>query len=40
MNKRNLRDVLASILFLLAFVFVGSGMFEACVLKLLDILGW
>ena len=37
---RKVKDFLWSFLFLAAFVFVGSGMFECCVLKLLEVLGW
>ena len=34
------KDFFCHLLFLAAFVFVGSGMFEACVLKLLEVIGW
>ena len=38
MNK--IKDFIYSFLFLLAFVFVGSGMLECCILKLLEMIGW
>lgn len=38
MNK--IKDFICHLLFLLAFVFVGSGMLEAVVLKLLEVIGW
>ena len=34
------KDFICHLLFLLAFVFVGSGMLEAVVLKLLEVIGW
>lgn len=33
-------DFMAHFLFVAGFVFVGSGMLEACVLKLLSLVGW
>lgn len=38
MNK--VKDFICHLLFLLAFVFVCSGLFEAVVLKLLEVVGW
>lgn len=38
MNK--IKDFIGHLLFLLAFVFVGSGMLECCILKLLEVIGW
>lgn len=38
MNK--IKDFICHLLFLLAFVFVCSGMLEAVVLKLLGLVGW
>ena len=38
MNK--IKDFICRLLFLLAFVFVGSGMLEGCILKLLEMIGW
>jgi len=38
MNK--IKDILCYILFLAAFFFVGSGMLEYCILKLLSLVGW
>lgn len=38
MNK--VKDFICHLLFLLAFVFVGSGMLEACVIKLMELVGW
>ena len=37
---RKFKDFMAHLLFIMAFFFVGSGMFECCVLKLLEVLGW
>ena len=37
---RKLRDLIYNILFVLAFVFVASGMLECCVIKLLELSGW
>ena len=36
---RKFRDLICSIIFILAFIFVGSGMLEACVLALLGLAG-
>lgn len=38
MNK--VKDFICHLLFVAAFVFVGSGMLEAVVLKLLELVGW
>ena len=38
MNK--IKDFFCHLLFVLAFVFVASGMLECCILKLLEVLGW
>ena len=38
MNK--VKDFIYHLLFLLAFVFVGSGMLECCILRLLEVIGW
>lgn len=46
MNKKGeqtmskIKDFIGHLLFVLAFVFAASGMLEACVLKLLEVLGW
>lgn len=37
---RKVKDLVCHILFVLAFVFVCSGMLEALILKLLDVIGW
>ena len=34
------RDFLKGLAFVAAFLFVGSGLFEAVVLKLLEVIGW
>ena len=36
---RKVKDFAAHLLLVLCFVFVGSGMLEACLLKLLEVLG-
>lgn len=38
MNK--IKDFICRILFVAAFVFVGSGMLECCVIKLMELVGW
>lgn len=38
MNK--VKDFICHLLFVAAFVFVGSGMLEAVVLKLMELVGW
>lgn len=38
MNK--VKDFICHLLFVAAFVFVASGMLEACVLKLMELVGW
>ena len=37
--KRKLKDFFCHLLLVLGFVFIGSGMLEACILKLLEVLG-
>ena len=37
---RKVKDFIYSFLFLAAFFFIGSGAFECCLLKLLEVLGW
>lgn len=34
------KDLICHVLFIAAFLFVGSGMLEAVVLKLLEVIGW
>ena len=34
------KDFLKGLVFVAAFLFVGSGLFEAVVLKLLGLVGW
>ena len=34
------KDIIYSALFIAAFLFIGSGMLEAVVLKLLELVGW
>lgn len=34
------KDFIYSTLFIAAFLFVGSGMLEAVVLRLLEVIGW
>ena len=38
--KRKIIDIGKATLFVAAFLFVGSGMLEAVVLKLLEVIGW
>lgn len=38
MNK--VKDFICHLLFVAAFVFVASGMLEAVVLKLMELVGW
>ena len=42
MKKRSstVKDFVTHLLFVAAFVFVGSGMLECCVIKLLEVIGW
>ena len=37
---RRVKDFFCHLLFVAAFIFVASGMFECCVLKLLEVIGW
>ena len=37
---RKVKDFIGHLLLVLGFVFVGSGMLEAVVLKILEVLGW
>lgn len=39
-QSSTVKDFFAHLLFVAAFVFVGSGMLEACVLKLMEVIGW
>jgi hypothetical protein len=34
------KDLIYSTLFVAAFLFIGSGMLEAVVLRLLEVIGW
>jgi hypothetical protein len=34
------KDLIYSTLFVAAFLFIGSGMLEAVLLKLLEVIGW
>lgn len=38
--KAKIKDFFAHLLFVAAFVFAASGMLEACVLKLMELVGW
>lgn len=37
---RKVKDFFCHLLFVAAFVFVGSGMLEAVILRLLELVGW
>ena len=37
---RKIKDFMARMLFILAFIFVASGMLEGVVLKLMELVGW
>lgn len=37
---RKIKDFICHILFVLGFVFVASGMLEAVILRLLEVIGW
>ena len=37
---KKIKDFMAHLLFILAFVFVASGMLECCVIKLMELVGW
>ena len=37
---RKVKDFICCLLFVAAFIFVGSGMLECCILKLLSLVGW
>lgn len=39
-RKEKVKAELGGALFVIGFLFVGSGMFEALLLKLLDLVGW
>lgn len=38
MNK--IKDFICHLLFVAAFIFVASGMLEAVILRLLEVIGW
>lgn len=38
--KQKIKNILGGFLFVAGFLFVGSGMLEAVVLKLLGLVGW
>lgn len=38
--KAKVKDLICHILFVAGFVFVASGMLEAVVLKLMELVGW
>lgn len=38
--KVKVKDLICSTLFIAAFLFIGSGMAEAVLLKLLGLVGW
>lgn len=37
---RKIKDFIYGTLFLIAFLFVGSGALECCVIKLMELVGW
>lgn len=37
---KKIKDFMAHLLFVAGFVFVASGMLEAVVLRLLEVIGW
>lgn len=39
-EMKKIKDFMAHLLFILAFVFVASGMLEVCVIKLMELVGW
>lgn len=39
-RKEKVKGAVASALFIAGFLFIGSGMFEAILLRLLDIIGF
>lgn len=39
-SMRRVKDIIGYTLFLAAFFFVGSGLLECCILKLLALVGW
>lgn len=40
MKKTKIRDLVKGTLFIAAFLFIGSGMLEAMVIRLLEVIGW
>lgn len=38
--KAKVKDLICSTLFIAAFLFIGSGLFEAVILRLLEVIGW
>lgn len=38
--KAKIKDFVCHLLFVSAFIFVASGMLEAVVLKLMELVGW
>ena len=37
---QKIKDIIMATLFIAAFLFVGSGMLECCVIKLMELVGW
>lgn len=39
-TSSKVKDLICHILFVAGFLFVGSGMLEAVILRLLEVIGW
>lgn len=37
---QKIKDIIYATLFIAAFLFVGSGALECCVIKLMEMIGW
>lgn len=39
-EMKKIKDFMARLLFVAGLVFVASGMLEACVIRLMEVIGW
>lgn len=39
-SVNKVKDFIYGTLFVMAFLFVGSGALECCVIKLMEVIGW
>lgn len=39
-SVNKIKDFIKATLFIAGFLFIGSGMLECCVIKLMELVGW